>query len=360
MVSRSARVGQAFGSKGVLNNAAKVDAEEVGGGVEPVANEAALGTGNAGDLKFATATKSAFLYDGSEWDRIQTGNNAAPFFNKTATTINLGENDSATVNVHAGDPEGFPITYSWDALKVDSANTIHYKEGGGTFPPGVTNIIHSSPSSGTFRFQSDSSNSGNEGAYTYRILASDGAITTTTQNNLSVAYGLANCYGFKISQTSAIYGHTVFQGIILDGSGLITLPASWATEATIGSASWSSGVRNEQTSVSSHFRKYFDLESQATFGYTLPSTWYTFNVSHSGGNAQFDLKWTNPRTITGIMISGDMTNGYDYFSGGYVQAYIGSNTNLDATQYTLVNSSDAARALGVGTTAANKYYDFRG
>ena len=30
MVSRSARVGQAFGSKGVLNNAAKVDVEAFG------------------------------------------------------------------------------------------------------------------------------------------------------------------------------------------------------------------------------------------------------------------------------------------------------------------------------------------
>ena len=43
MVSRSARVGQAFGSKGVLNNAAKAEVEAVAGGVEPVANEAALG-----------------------------------------------------------------------------------------------------------------------------------------------------------------------------------------------------------------------------------------------------------------------------------------------------------------------------
>jgi len=359
MVSRSAKIGKAFGKSGVL---AKASEGKSVGGVEPVADESALGAGEAGDLKIATSTKSAFLYDGTEWDRIQTGNNAAPFFNKTATEVALSENDSATVNVHAGDPEGFPITYSWDALKVDSANTVHYKEGGGTFPPGVTNIIHSSPSSGTFRFQSDSANSGNEGSYTYRILASDGAISSTTQNTLSVAYGLANCYGFRIKQTSAGYGHTVWHGIILDGTGLITLPASWATEATISAASWSYGVRSEQTSVSSYFRKYFDKETQATFGYTLPSTWYTFFVSNSGNNAQFDLKWTTPRTITGIMISGDMTNGYDYFTGGYVQPFIGGNAqeNLDATQYTLVAPSSAAVAAGAPNIAANKHYDFRG
>ena len=55
-----------------------------------------------------------------------------------------------------------------------------------------------------------------------------------------------------------------------------------------------------------------------------------------------------------------MTNGYDYFTGGYVQPYIGSNTNLDATQYTLVAPSSAAVAAGAPNIAANKHYDFRG
>ena len=197
MVSRSARVGQAFGSKGVLNNAAKVDAEAVAGGVEPVANDAALGTGNAGDLKFSTASKSAFLYDGTEWDRIQTGGNAAPFFKVGAEAISLGSQESASLSPLAGDPEGFPITYSWDALKIDSSATVHYKEGGGTYPPGITNIIHSSPSSGTFRFLADSAGSGNEGTYTYRILANDGAISSLSTSTLAVSYSAPNQFDLK-------------------------------------------------------------------------------------------------------------------------------------------------------------------
>lgn len=188
MTSRSRKIAKAFGSAGVLSKATQAVPEEVGGGVEPVAHEGALGTGNAGDLKFATATKSAFLYDGSEWDRIQTGSNAAPFFKVSPVAINLGDQESASVSVLAGDPEGFPITYSWDALKVDSSATIHYKEGGGTYPPGVTNIIHSPASSGTFRFQSDSAGSENKGTYTYRILANDGAITSVASAELKVAY----------------------------------------------------------------------------------------------------------------------------------------------------------------------------
>ena len=188
MTSRSRKIAKAFGSAGVLAKATQAVPEEVGGGVESVAHEAALGTGNAGDLKFATATKSAFLYDGSEWDRIQTGSNAAPFFKVSPVAVSLGDQESASVSVLAGDPEGFPITYSWDALKVDSSATIHYKEGGGTYPPGVTNIIHSPASSGTFRFQSDSAGSENKGTYTYRILANDGAITSVASAELKVAY----------------------------------------------------------------------------------------------------------------------------------------------------------------------------
>ena len=50
MTSRSRLVAKAFGSSGVLANATQAVPQEVGGGVEPVANDAALGTGNAGDL----------------------------------------------------------------------------------------------------------------------------------------------------------------------------------------------------------------------------------------------------------------------------------------------------------------------
>ena len=197
MTSRSRLVAKAFGSAGVLAKATQAVPEEVGGGVEPVANEAALGSGNAGDLKFSTATKSAFLYDGSEWDRIQTGSNAAPFFKVAAEAISLGDQESASLSVLAGDPEGFPITYSWDALKVDSSATVHYKEGGGTYPPGITNIIHSSASSGTFRFLADSAASGNDGTYTYRILANDGAISSLSTSTLAVSYSAPNQFDLK-------------------------------------------------------------------------------------------------------------------------------------------------------------------
>ena len=80
MVSRSAKVGQAFGSKGVLSKATAAVVEEVGGGgVEEASNDsAALGTGTAGALKFAANRKTLHMYDGTEWDRITGGTDAAP------------------------------------------------------------------------------------------------------------------------------------------------------------------------------------------------------------------------------------------------------------------------------------------
>lgn len=188
MTSKARLVSKAFGKRGVLKNATADTVAAIGGGVTAVANEAALGSGSATDLKFATATKSLFLHDGTEWDRVQTGGNAAPFFNVSPGVLSLGSNDSSTVTVHAGDPEGFPITYRWDALKADSSQTIHYKEGGGTFPPGIIGVVHANDSSRVFRFQADSNGSGNKGSYTYRIIASDGANTAVATNTLDIAY----------------------------------------------------------------------------------------------------------------------------------------------------------------------------
>ena len=116
MVSRSARVGQAFGSKGVLNNAAKSTVEAVaGGGVTTANNDSAgLGSGVAGDLKFATNRKTLHMYDGTEWDRIAGGTDAAPVITEDASNVSAAASaiDSQRVKFKVTDPEGFPISYS--------------------------------------------------------------------------------------------------------------------------------------------------------------------------------------------------------------------------------------------------------
>ena len=50
-----------------------------------------------------------------------------------------------------------------------------------------------------------------------------------------------------------------------------------------------------------------------------------------------------------------MTNGYDYFTGGYAQAFIGSSTGLIGTQYAFIGPSNN----GFTAASSSKYYDFR-
>ena len=337
-MSRSRDIAKAFGKTGVL---AKASEGQSVGGTEAITNLASLGTGSVGDQKFVTANKSLYVYDGTEWDRINAGPDAMPDITTTAPAEHsLNSSGNATsFTIAADDPDGFPITYAYDTNPTNQQQcTI-------------------AESNGTFTMTPSTSES-NAGSFVLRTHATDGVHTSTNSTNVTLAFGLANCYGFRIAQTSSSYAHTVWHATILDGTGAINQPAAFATEASITASSWGYGVRYEVTgsALSGFFGKYLKDEALATFGVDLGSTYYSIYVSNSGNNVTRDVIWTTPRTITGIIISGDMTNGYDYFTGGYAQPYIGSNTNLDSTQYTFIGPSNN----GFTAASSSKYYDFRG
>tara|TARA_B100000941_G_scaffold123435_1_gene87176 strand:- start:1653 stop:2660 length:1008 start_codon:yes stop_codon:yes gene_type:complete len=335
-MSRSREIAKAFGKTGVL---AKASAGQSVGGTEAITNLASLGTGSAGDQKFVTANKSLYVYDGTEWDRINSGPDAMPDITTTAPAEHsLSASGSATsFTIAANDPDGFPITYAYDTNPTNQQQcTI-------------------AESNGTFTMTPSTSES-NAGSFVLRTHATDGVHTSTNSTNVTLAFGLANCYGFRIAQTSSSYAHTVWHATILDASGAINQDAAFANEATITASSWGQSVREPVANTTGFFGKYLKDEALATFGIDLGSTYYSVYVSNSGNNVTRDITWTNPRTITGIIISGDMTNGYDYFTGGYAQAYIGSNTNLVSTQYTFIGPSNN----GFTAASSSKYYDFRG
>ena len=183
MVSRSAKVGQAFGSKGVLSKATAAVVEEVGGGVEEVANTAALGTGTAGEQKFVTSNKSLYIYDGSEWDRIPSGGDEIPTLTTTpASTLDLNaDGTTSAVTIAASDPEGFPITYSHDTNPTN--------------PNQVTNIAESN---GTFTL-TPSTNSAHAGNFTLRLKASDGV--SIKSHSINVALSFNTTFTFDTSNS---------------------------------------------------------------------------------------------------------------------------------------------------------------
>ena len=117
-----------------------------------------------------------YVWDGTEWDRISTGNNETPRLTTTpATGLNLeADGSTSTLTIAAEDPEGFPITYSHDTSPAS--------------PNQVTNITNSG---GTFTL-TPSTNQAHEGSFTLRLKASDGVSTTSHAVAVNLAFSPAN------------------------------------------------------------------------------------------------------------------------------------------------------------------------
>ncbi len=195
MVSRTFKVGQAFGKRGVLSKATQAVPEEVGGGgVTAYANLAAFpSSGNTvGDYAFATDTKAVYIWDGAEWDRVSTGNNETPRLTTTpasAHSLNSGGSTTA-ITIAASDPEGFPITYSHDTNP--------------TSPNQITNVAESN---GVFTL-TPSTNSAHAGNFTLRLKASDGISTISHPITVSLAFNTDFTFDTSLSTISSTYTTT--------------------------------------------------------------------------------------------------------------------------------------------------------
>ena len=167
-------------SKGVWNSATVSDTA-----VTVYANLAAFpSSGNSvGDYAFATDTKAVYIWDGTEWDRISTGNNETPRLTTTpASTHNLnGDGTNTAITIVASDPEGFPITYSYDTNPAS--------------PNQITNVVENS---GVFTLV-PSTNSAHAGNFTLRLKASDGI--STISHPITVALSFSTTFTFDTSKS---------------------------------------------------------------------------------------------------------------------------------------------------------------
>ena len=139
------------------------------GATTSYANTAAFpSSGNTvGDLAFAQDTNTLYVWDGSEWDRISSGNDESPIIiNEPPTTHTLSSDGTpSTVTMVAEDPEGFDISYG-----------IAYKTAGNALPNQLASATTVN-ANGEFTF-TPTSNTSNAGSFRARLSASDGAKTT--------------------------------------------------------------------------------------------------------------------------------------------------------------------------------------
>jgi len=156
-----------------------------GASVTSYANTSAFpSSGNSvGDFAFATNTKTVYIWDGSEWDKIAAGVDESPvIITEPPSTVTLdGNGSNSTVTMLATDPEGFDITYGI-AYKNAGSGVSGGGGGAGGLLYGNTNLssnytIQIKVGAGGASTPTSGDNQGNNGANSAIIDASYGAGT---------------------------------------------------------------------------------------------------------------------------------------------------------------------------------------
>ena len=130
----------------------------------------------AGDLAFVKDKKAMYVWDSSEWDRLYNG----PETSLTWTTEALSaytlstDGTSTTITTAANDPEGFPITYSYDVTPSNQTQATIVDSGNGNY------------------VLTPSTNDSDEGSFTFRSKATDGLYIISKSSTITLALSLAD------------------------------------------------------------------------------------------------------------------------------------------------------------------------
>ena len=142
-----------------------------GGSITRYANVAGFpGSPTAADLAYANDTNTLYLYNGTSWEVVASGNDESPVITtEPPTTEQLLNSDgtTSTVTMVAQDPEGFAINYG-----------IAYKTANNALPPQLASAPTINQSTGVYTF-TPSTTVSDGGTFRARLSASDGARTTT-------------------------------------------------------------------------------------------------------------------------------------------------------------------------------------
>mgnify|MGYP003666186541 FL=1 len=144
------------------------------GGVSSVADQTALAAASGMSVKdfiWVEDSKSLYIYDGTEWDKVATGNQVAPRYTTAPpATLLLASDGSTTSDIVtvAVDDLGYPVQYAWDAF---SGSNVY---GPSALPPQLTAVNVNQ--NGTYTL-TPSGTSSDAGAVSFRAQASDGVAT---------------------------------------------------------------------------------------------------------------------------------------------------------------------------------------
>ena len=134
----------------------------------------------AGDIGFATDTKSSYMWDGVAWQRMSIGSQIGPRYTTTPSESHTLTQDgtASTITAVAVDESGFPVTYDWDAF---SGSTLYNDD---SLPSQITAL---SESNGVFTL-TPSTAEANAGNFSFRVKASDGVLVTPATSVITLAF----------------------------------------------------------------------------------------------------------------------------------------------------------------------------
>ena len=134
----------------------------------------------AGDIGFATDTKSSYMWDGVAWQRMSIGSQIGPRYTTTPSESHALTQDgtASTITAVAVDESGFPVTYDWDAF---SGSTLYNDD---SLPSQITAL---SESNGVFTL-TPSTVEANAGNFSFRVKASDGVLVTPATSVITLAF----------------------------------------------------------------------------------------------------------------------------------------------------------------------------
>ena len=151
-----------------------------GGSITRYANVAGFpGSPTAADLAYANDTNTLYLYNGTSWEVVASGNDESPVITTeppTSTQALSNSGSTSTVTMVAQDPEGFAINYG-----------IAYKTANNALPSQLASAPSINQSTGVYTF-TPSTNTAHAGNFRARLSASDGARTTTRLVDFNLAF----------------------------------------------------------------------------------------------------------------------------------------------------------------------------
>ena len=243
----------------------QISAASSGGGVTSYDSAGLLPSSSniAGDLAFVKDNKAMYVWDSSEWDRLYNGPETSLTWTTEALSSYSLEQDgtSTTITTAANDPEGFPITYSYDVTPTNQTQATIVDSGNGNF------------------VLTPSTNDSDAGSFTFRSKATDGLYSISKSSTISLAFTLADADTIFFA---AMNGNTTdsVNGITGTGGQMVNITLdNGSTTQALTTASGSGATRISYPIVGNVSSLGLDAN---TSNFTIE--WWGYRI---GGNATY-------------------------------------------------------------------------